>query len=351
MTDRLNVAFVPVYSNPYQHLLSTALSYQGVNVTHLKAMPTLAWLFQQRNTIQIIHLHWLSGLYMRRLLTPLQLVSFLGKLLLAQCLGYRIVWTVHNILPHKLPYPPMHHFVRRFVMRHADEVIAHCEFGQQEITRLFPRKKAVHIVAIGSYSNVYPFRVSREKARQHLNIPDLSFVYLFLGNIETYKGIETFAEIFHQSADANDIALIAGRDRAPALVTHLKVAASKDARFRIHAGFIPDDEIQLFIRSADVMVLPFKEILTSSSIITGMSYGLPIIAPALGCLPELITPQAGILYDARDPDGLHQAMLQIKRVNTAQMGRAAKAISDNLSWETIARQTAQIYRQCVLNNQ
>lgn len=349
MIDRVSVAFVPVYQNPYQHLLTNALQGQDIDVIHLKSMPTYAWLLQQRRKVHVIHLHWLSGLYMHRFCTPLQLGNFLVKILLAKKLGYKIIWTVHNILPHKLPFPPMHYLVRRFIMHQADEVISHCEFGRKEITRLFPRNKSVHVIPIGNYNNVYTTTVDREQARNFLNIPAQSFVYLFLGNIEQYKGIETFVDTFRLSAGEADIALIAGRNRAPKLVISLHAMTQIDSRIRIHARFIPDEEIQYFLRSANVMVLPFREILTSSSVITGMSYEIPIIAPSLGCLPELITPEAGILYNNQDPTSLLQAMQLIKTLDTDKMGKAAKAITDRLSWMTIAQQTAKIYRQCIRN--
>jgi glycosyltransferase involved in cell wall biosynthesis len=78
-----------------------------------------------------------------------------------------------------------------------------------------------------------------------------------------------------------------------------------------------------------------------------MTYGLPVIAPALGCLPELVTPEAGILYDPAASDALVSALRRIKTMDTVQMGQAAQRITDALRWEDIAQQTAAIYRECL----
>lgn len=341
------VAFAPVYQNPYQHLLTAALQKQNVTVHHLSAMPDLRWLHARQWRVQILHLHWLYGLYMRHLLTPVRYAAFLARFHYARRLGYKIVWTAHNILPHRMPFPPMHHYVRRLMMREAAAVIVHCEYGRSQLLTLFPRQKPIHLVPIGAYAGVYPDDVTRNAARQHLHIAPEQFVYLFLGNISAYKGLRKFVQVFLAQAGPNDLALIAGRNRDRRLAADLQEEAAQDARLRVYAHFIPDAEMQYFLRAADVMVAPFTKILTSSSVIVGMAYGLPVIVPDLGCMPELVTPAAGIVYPASAPDGLAAALVEIKQRDTAVMGQAARQIASQLDWDDIAAQTAAIYRQVI----
>jgi glycosyltransferase involved in cell wall biosynthesis len=40
-----------------------------------------------------------------------------------------------------------------------------------------------------------------------------------------------------------------------------------------------------------------------------LSFGRPVIAPAIGSLKDLIVQRCGILYDPSQPDGLRNAML------------------------------------------
>ncbi|MEZ4597387.1 MAG: glycosyltransferase [Chloroflexota bacterium] len=51
-------------------------------------------------------------------------------------------------------------------------------------------------------------------------------------------------------------------------------------------GNVPDDRMQVFLRAADVMVLPYRDVLTSGSAILAMTFGLPVVAPRIGCLPR-----------------------------------------------------------------
>ncbi len=343
----LTVAFLPVYQNPYQHLLTAELEKLGVHVEHLDGMPSAAWLLRNRGRVRVLHLHWLYGLYMKHLLTPARLLAFLARFHLARHLGYRFVWTVHNILPHRQPFPPMHRLVRRLVMRRASAVIAHCEYGRREILRLFPSDVPVHVVPHGNYAGVHPVTVTRTEARAALDIEPGRFVYALLGNISAYKGVEAFVASFQAGAGPDDVALVAGRNRAPALVERLEALAAADPRLRIHAGFIPDDAMQCYLLASDVAVFCFREVLTSGSVLLAMTYGLPVIAPARGCLPELVTPEAGLLYDPDDPAALGQALRRIKNLDAAQMGAEARRIADELRWGDIARQTAAVYRACL----
>jgi glycosyltransferase involved in cell wall biosynthesis len=343
----MRVAFLPVYPNPYQHLLARALAGEGIEVLEMEATPGVEWLRQERGRVQIMHLHWLSGLYMARWRTPLQMAGFAVWLLLAQRFGYRLVWTAHNVVPHVLAgLPALHLAIRRLVMSRADAVIVHCEAGRRELLGRFPRRKPVYVVPLGSYEGVYPVTADRTGARARLGLGVEMFVYLFLGNITAYKGLERFVEDFQAIAGTDDVAIIAGRNRDPTLVARLRAKAADDGRLRLDVREIADDEIQVYLSAADVMVAPFSRILTSSSVMTALSYGLPVIVPRLGCLPELVTAETGIIYDPYTPTALGEALREIKRRDAGAMGRAARISVKRLSWETIARQTAEIYRLC-----
>ncbi|MDX1688511.1 MAG: glycosyltransferase family 4 protein [Candidatus Promineifilaceae bacterium] len=342
--SELTAAFLPVYHNPYQHLLKEGLSTHGIAVQYLDNMPSPRWLWRSREKVHILHLHWLYGLYMQRYLTPFRLAAFCTRLYLARRLGYGLVWTAHNLLPHRRFFPPMHRFVRRLVMNSADAVIVHCEYGRDELHRLFPRQKPIHVIPHGNYEGVHPITMTRSAAREQLNIPPDAFVYGQLGNITSYKGTRRFVQQFRQIAAERDVALIAGRNRDSQLVSELKESATTDPRLHLHAGFIPEEEMQHYLLATDAMVFTFREVLTSGSVILALTYGVPVIAPAAGCLPELVTEEAGLLYRPDDDEALARAMTAIRKQNLAKMREQARAIAHKLDWAPIARKTAALYR-------
>ena len=194
------------------------------------------------------------------------------------------------------------------MMRRADAVITHCEAGRRELLARFPRRGPVEVIPLGHYRDVYPSILSPAAARQRLNLSSSSYVYLALGNIAAYKGLDRLVTVFSRVAAREDSLIIAGRNRDRGLVARLNQAAAKDARIRVHAGEVAEDDMALYLTAADVVTAPFEAILTSSSVMTALSMGRPVIVPALGCLPELVSPDAGIVYDPADPHALGQAM-------------------------------------------
>lgn len=343
----MNVAFLPVYPNPYQQLLREGLENAGITVEFLETLPTAEWLKTKRSRVDILHYHWLDGLYMNRFRTPVQALRFIHHYRLARDLGFHIVWTAHNILPHRSIIRPLDVAIHRLVMRDADVVITHCEAGRRELLDRFPRNGPIEVIPLGNYGGVYPVTMTKPEARGSLGLENSQFVYLALGNIAGYKGLEKFAAAFTQVAGKDDVAIVAGRNRDQSVVNRLKHLQAHDARIRVLDGYIPVDEMQRYLLAADVMVAPFEKVLTSSSVILGLTFGLPVIAPALGCLPELITDEAGILYRPSDPAALSQALVNIKSEDIAAMGATARRIADGLKWDDIGRRTASAYEKCL----
>lgn len=83
----------------------------------------------------------------------------------------------------------------------------------------------------------------------------------------------------------------------------------------------------VFMQSLDVFVLPTLAEGTPNSIIEAMAHGLPIIASAVGGIPDMISMDIGILVPPGDNAALAQAMQQLADdpCLREQMGYAAKA--------------------------
>lgn len=346
-TDDLTVAFLPIYPNPYQSQLADALAAHGVRVEMIASMPTSSWLHENARRVPILHLHWLYGIYMSRFRTPLSVAAFWRNLSLAQRLGYRIVWTAHNILPHRTELRPLHRLIRARIMREADAVIVHCRYGESELRRLFARTGPITVIPIGNQIGRYPLSMTADEARLSLGLSPDDYVYLFQGFLAPYKGVDRLIEAFWRVAGDSDRLLIAGASLSRSITRQVADAARADPRILAHLSHIPDDAMQRYLLSADVLVAPYRTVLTSSSALLGLSYGLPVIAPALGCLPELVPAEAGILYEPRRTGALAAALTAIKSRDATAMRAASLATATRLDWDTIGRDTAVVYRRCL----
>jgi beta-1,4-mannosyltransferase len=85
-------------------------------------------------------------------------------------------------------------------------------------------------------------------------------------------------------------------------------------------------------------------VLTSGSAILAMSFGKALVAPRLGCLPELVPVDGGVLYDPADPDGLGSALRSTLARDLASAGERNLERARELAWGPIAAATARLYR-------
>jgi len=339
----LKVLFLPKATNPYQYLLAQALVRVGVVVKHQSNLPSELWLIQNRGQVQILHMHWPSDLYAWGVLTPIRFLRFVQKLVLARFWGYKIVWTMHNIIPHQYTFPGIDIIGRFIIASLSNVIIVHCEHAKNELEKRFFRKKEVYVIPHGNYITRYPHSMSREEARQLLGIDADAFVYLYFGKILPYKNLDRLMRAFDQLGDENTVLVIGGKCDLREQRTMLGELAKGNERIKLFTEFIPDEMVQQLFFASDVFVVPFSRILTSGSVILGLSFGLPVVAPKLGCLPELITPRTGILYDPQDYNGLLCALRTIRHMDMKMMNVEAYRLALTLDWRMIGERTHQAY--------
>jgi glycosyltransferase involved in cell wall biosynthesis len=333
--------------NPYAGLLARALEKRDIHLELGDYALDQEWLRVHRTDYEVLHLNWLHHFYRRENLeTTVQCYTrFAENLNFARSLGYRIVWTMHNLYPHERPFPEVDHLARLLVCQLADAVIAHCEYAAGLARRLFYRSGTLRVIPHGNFIDAYPNVVSREEARRRLDIPETKFVYLFFGNARAYKGIERLMETFRAVAEEDAVLVLMTRwGLNPAYGKEIEGQAGQDGRIRIFtSSFFQDNEFQVYLNAADVVVLPFVDVLTSGSAITAMSFGKPVILPRLGCLPELADDTMGLLYDPARPGALEEAFAAIRGRDLKAAGCAALARARALDWEGIASQVAEVY--------
>ncbi len=70
-------------------------------------------------------------------------------------------------------------------------------------------------------------------------------------------------------------------------------------------------------------------------------------APDMGCLPETLVGDAGLIYPASEPNALAQRLKEIKQRDRQAMSVAARRVANSLSWDMVGRQTAAAYAECL----
>src|ERR1700743_1422424 len=127
------------------------------------------------------------------------------------------------------------------------------------------------------------------KAKEQLGIAADEKAILFLGRLRPYKGIEHLLAGFKQvvSTESGYRLIIAGAPNKgnEDYVDQIREMVSKDftgSQIILRVKFIPDEEMELYLKAADVMVLPYKDIFQSGILFLSYSFGLPVVATDVG---------------------------------------------------------------------
>ena len=333
--------------NPYAGLLALALEKLDIHLVLGEYAFERDWLEKNRTDFDVLHLNWLNHFYKADNLDSAleRFTHFAENLLYARSLGYRIVWTVHNLFPHERPYPALDRLANLAVSQLAHEVIVHCEYAADLMRKMYFRTENLHVIPHGHYIDLFPNEVSRQEARTQLQIPEQAFVYLFFGNARVYKGVERLIEAFGNVAGEDALLLLMLRQSVnPHYVDELEALTTQDERIRVFTStYFAHADFQIYLNAADVAVLPFSAVLTSGSAIAALSFGKPVILSSFGCLPELIDETMGILYNPQDARGLEDALIEIRNRDLTAAGQSALEHAKRLDWSGIASQLMVLY--------
>ena len=339
------ISFFPDWSagNPYQKLLYKSLEpYNIVAKGYHGLQFTLRWLIKNKRARHILHFHWLYGVYDPRCNQKhlrIKVLLFALKVILARLLGYNIWWTVHNITPHEKVYQKTDIWLNTLMAKICHRLIVHCQKAKQFVSKQWqcPESK-ISVIEHGSYYQYYPDTIERSKARKLCGLKTKGFTFLFFGMVKEYKGIPNLIRAFTQlQHDLPDAHLVIAGKPLNSDTTNLLINYVQNENIHLFLEQIPDEKIQIFFKAADIVVLPFTDILTSGSAILALSFGKAIILPNTGCLPELINDKTGFLFD--NDDGLLKVMRDAVNTPTEilwEMNEQALNTAKSLSWDNIA---------------
>lgn len=341
----IRIAYISnVRLNPYVRLLA-----QGVHAADPGIQPlfisSLSWLRVLDWRLDLLHLHWAELQYRSTAEAEAahRLNGFLRKLSLARRRRLPIVYTVHNLDQHEGLHPDLNRRVNHWLFQNADALHVHHAPLADQIRPRCKQTTRIYVVPHGNYIGAYPNQVGREEARRQLGIAPDRFVYLCLGQIRPYKGIDELIAAFVQQALPDALLLLAGHIGAAGYGDHVRALAAGHPNIRLDPHYIEDHRLQLYFNAADVCVLPYRHATTSGAALLAFSFGRPVIAPNLGPFPELIGSERGLLFSPAQ-EGLAQALGEARKLDLVAAGRRALAYAAALDWTTLGGQHAAVYR-------
>jgi glycosyltransferase involved in cell wall biosynthesis len=346
----LKILALPRDPNPYQRRLYTEIERAGhcvryagemtpshtLNVlmlpVELAACRLLGW--------RILHIHWVFFFRIAggdRSEVARRAAQTWFALVLAACkvLDVRVVWTMHNLLPHQRVF---HDDIaaRRRLVRSSDVVFAHSRASLQALEALGVRPRRGAVVTPGPVDPSVDAAALRAPGAGRSTLK-----LLFFGQVWEYKGVEDLLEAL--AAIAGEVAVwlrVVGHCPDPRLARRLRELAARTDRATLDLVRIPEDELGDLLSDSDVVVLPFRRVTTSASALLALGYGRVVILPDVPAFAE-VPRDAAVFYDG-SVDGLQRAIVKVARASgewLAQVGSAASDYVSTLSWAEAAAQT------------
>lgn len=233
--------------------------------------------------------------------------------------------------------------VARLGLKTLDKLVAKCATGlitdsvsqrQFLITQQVVEKDKIVVLGNGSVCGVdaerfKPNLVVRHEIRTNLGIPDNAIVYLFLGRLNTDKGIQDLAHAFSELAGNLPQAhlLVVGPDEG-GMDMMLQLILAKCSKQFHRIGFTnrPED----YMACADVFCLPSYREGFGSVLIEAASVGLPAVASRIyGITDAVVDGETGLLHQPKNIEEIKRALLTLtfndnlrKKMSKQAMARA-----------------------------
>lgn len=308
--------YFPDYNsaNPYQGMLFAELP--TFDAYPVAVHDVVAHLEQRAVSARpgALNIHWTTPILQYAegpFRAAIELDRFTGALHRFRAAGGRLVWTLHNVLPHEARHVWAETQLAQLLADRADAIHALSAITARqaaEVLRIDPRR--VVVIEHSSYVGCYPDWISRDAARRRLGLESDNIVLVALGGIRPYKGLGRLLDVFHELADEDDRLrlLVAGKPAQTQETAGLQRRCETSPLVISEFSHVPDDQLQVWFGAGDLAVLPYSRILNSGVFWLAQSFGLPTVGPRAGALLDLADEEHVRLFNPRDDRSLKDTL-------------------------------------------
>lgn len=271
-------------------------------------------------------------------------------------LDRRIVYTMHNIQPHRREQNRLLTALRRYWTRamllRVDAIVVHSETLRQELIDFYDIEPArVHVMIHGitpphneagptASLTPAPDTASGEKAVR----------LLCYGTLRRNKGFHHLLDALAE-APPNWEVVIAGFPNEPDYVAselEPRIARLRQAGRKIdfRLGYVDESDVAGLFANADVLALPYDGFNAQSGVLLdAMAHRKPVVVTESGALGETVRGLGiGVVTPSLAPAALREAFRAALAIPAEQLAQAWQRADVEYSWGASARTTIAIYR-------
>jgi len=256
----------------------------------------------------------------------------------------------HNVRPYDtaggFSRSRLRQFFYRRIYRLFDLVFVHFERNRAELMTSFgiPYERTAVIVH-GNEEIFRELRTPNVDLRARLGIASDERVVLFFGTLSRYKGTDVLLHAFprvHHSTGAR-LVLAGYPFHDFDLAAHQQLARSLgiDKVVTWVPEYIDSGDVAAWMELADAIVFPYRDIYQSGALHVAQTFGVPIIASAIGAMQDVIEHEvSGLLVERENADALADALIRVlnDRALATRLGdHAARDAQGPFSWREIAK--------------
>ncbi|SDR81840.1 glycosyltransferase [Agrococcus carbonis] len=331
----MRVVVFPAYrENPFLGMMLGAAEREGAEIVDARTLDELEAALAERPAETVLHMHWTNPIA-QSTNNPVVAARNAGRFRRmvrgAKQRGARVVWTVHNVLPHGAKHARVERGVHRFLAEAADRIhVMHPGTAALAAPHYALPGERIRHIPHPSYAGAVPPAVDRIAARERLAIEPEALAVLFLGQMRAYKGVLDLIDAAGRAAAQRPLVLLLAGNATPDETAAIDAALAAHPRLRAvrHLRFVDHAELPGWFAAADVVALPYRRILNSGSVLLAATYGVPALLPREAHLEADYGDQAWVtLFDGAE--GLERALEQARVDDGA--ARAA-ALADAAAW-------------------
>jgi len=162
----------------------------------------------------------------------------------------------------------------------------------------------------------------RDEAREILGLHDSRIIVLFVGNLLASKGVRELVDAIVITGDRLMGVFVGdGPERG------YRADAARRARSVQYRGAVPHEEIPMYLSAADVLVLPSHREGLPTVLVEAGSLGLPVIASAVGGIPDLLGDDRGTILRDFSSAAIAEALVAFES-NRSAAAAAADRLRD-----------------------
>jgi glycosyltransferase involved in cell wall biosynthesis len=309
------LTFAPLAQiNPFQRLLycrAAQAGYAVVPTVHFTDLASVNW-----GGRSVIHLHWLASVLAgcdTKAETQERIATFEREMIRWRRGGHKILWTLHNVLPHNTRFPEAEIALRQVLVTHSDAIHILSEQSVDEARKYYdiPDEK-VFFVPHPSYEGWYANVGDTTTARLDLGIDPDDFTFVQFGALQPYKGVLELVEAFRSLKQRHPLKrfrlVVAGNPADKEYVGKILEAVADVPEIRLIQSAMQEKEIQTLFNAADVLVAPYVKTLNSGVSLLAATFRKPLVAPNVAGVAQTFAADSSLLYSGGDGDSLFDAL-------------------------------------------